>query len=91
MADETPVLLQRFIVRIIFMVPVYAVSSFLSLIFPEDAIYFDTVRVWCVPQPGGPQHPAHPLQGIHTLQLTVHEANRELTGIPRWRAATRRS
>ena len=35
--------------RIIFMVPVYAVSSFLSLIFPHGAIYFDTVRIWCAP------------------------------------------
>ena len=33
--------------RIIFMVPVYAVSSFCSLIFPHGAIYFDTVRIWC--------------------------------------------
>jgi len=44
-----PLMLQRFIVRIIFMVPVYAVSSFCSLIFPHGAIYFDTVRIWCVP------------------------------------------
>ena len=44
-----PFMLQRFIVRIIFMVPVYAVSSFCSLIFPHGAIYFDTVRIWCVP------------------------------------------
>jgi len=43
-----PLMLQRFIVRIIFMVPVYAVSSFCSLIFPHGAIYFDTVRIWCV-------------------------------------------
>lgn len=36
---------QRYIVRIIFMVPVYAVSAFLSLVLPRQAVYFDTVRV----------------------------------------------
>ncbi|GJN22797.1 hypothetical protein PR202_gb10396 [Eleusine coracana subsp. coracana] len=35
---------QRFIVRIIFMVPVYSVMSFLSLIFPDSAIYFNSIR-----------------------------------------------
>ncbi|XP_066351538.1 uncharacterized protein [Miscanthus floridulus] len=35
---------QRFIVRIIFMVPVYAVMSFLSLILPDNAIYFNSIR-----------------------------------------------
>nr|XP_043622691.1 transmembrane protein 184B-like [Erigeron canadensis] len=35
---------QRFIVRIIFMVPVYALMSFLSLIFNENSIYFDSIR-----------------------------------------------
>lgn len=37
--------LQRYIVRIIFMVPVYAVCSFLALVLPQKAVYFDTVRV----------------------------------------------
>ncbi|KAM7474417.1 hypothetical protein LguiB_021660 [Lonicera macranthoides] len=35
---------QRYIVRIIFMVPVYALMSFLSLIFNEHAIYFNSIR-----------------------------------------------
>ncbi|XP_061366268.1 uncharacterized protein LOC133309502 [Gastrolobium bilobum] len=35
---------QRFIVRIIFMVPVYALMSFLSLVVPECSIYFDSIR-----------------------------------------------
>ncbi|TKY61624.1 Organic solute transporter Ost-alpha [Spatholobus suberectus] len=35
---------QRFIVRIIFMVPVYALMSFLSLIVPESSIYFNSIR-----------------------------------------------
>uniref|UniRef100_A0A0E0D909 Uncharacterized protein n=1 Tax=Oryza meridionalis TaxID=40149 RepID=A0A0E0D909_9ORYZ len=35
---------QRFIVRLIFMVPVYAVMSFLSLILPDNSIYFNSIR-----------------------------------------------
>lgn len=35
---------QRFIVRIIFMVPVYALMSFLSLIFNSKTIYFNSIR-----------------------------------------------
>ncbi|KAJ0561189.1 putative organic solute transporter subunit alpha/Transmembrane protein [Helianthus annuus] len=35
---------QRFIVRIIFMVPVYALTSFLSLVFNESSIYFNSFR-----------------------------------------------
>ncbi|XP_078149335.1 organic solute transporter ostalpha protein (DUF300) isoform X1 [Carex rostrata] len=35
---------QRFIVRMIFMVPVYAVMSFLSLVLPNQSIYFDSIR-----------------------------------------------
>ncbi|KAL8237378.1 hypothetical protein R6Q59_018459 [Mikania micrantha] len=35
---------QRFIVRIIFMVPVYALTSFLSLVYNETSIYFDSLR-----------------------------------------------
>jgi hypothetical protein len=52
--------LQRYIVRILLIVPVYSVGSFISLAFPEDvgslsaifahfqqALYFDSVRdVW---------------------------------------------
>ena len=37
-------LLQRQIVRIIAIVPIYAVGSFLSLLLPSAAIYFGTVR-----------------------------------------------
>ncbi|KAG6408639.1 hypothetical protein SASPL_131657 [Salvia splendens] len=35
---------QRYIVRIIFMVPVYALMSFLSLIVNKHAIYFNSIR-----------------------------------------------
>ncbi|KAL9245938.1 hypothetical protein vseg_019532 [Gypsophila vaccaria] len=35
---------QRYIVRIIFMVPVYALMSFLSLVKPDSSIYFDSLR-----------------------------------------------
>ncbi|CAM8923238.1 hypothetical protein QQ045_023923 [Rhodiola kirilowii] len=35
---------QRHIVRIVFMVPVYALTSFLSLVFPGSSIYFDSIR-----------------------------------------------
>uniref|UniRef100_A0A5B7CDV8 Transmembrane protein 184A n=1 Tax=Davidia involucrata TaxID=16924 RepID=A0A5B7CDV8_DAVIN len=35
---------QRYIVRIIFMVPVYALMSFLSLILNESSIYFNSIR-----------------------------------------------
>ncbi|XP_015865944.3 uncharacterized protein LOC107403553 [Ziziphus jujuba] len=35
---------QRYIVRIIFMVPVYALTSFLSLILQESSIYFNSIR-----------------------------------------------
>ncbi|KAK4762892.1 hypothetical protein SAY86_008660 [Trapa natans] len=35
---------QRYIVRIIFMVPVYALMSFLSLILPDSSIYFNSIR-----------------------------------------------
>ncbi|XP_051132908.1 uncharacterized protein LOC127252672 [Andrographis paniculata] len=35
---------QRYIVRIIFMVPVYALMSFLSLVHHESTIYFNSVR-----------------------------------------------
>ncbi|PIA40736.1 hypothetical protein AQUCO_02400066v1 [Aquilegia coerulea] len=35
---------QRYIVRIIFMVPVYALMSFLSLVLNESSIYFNSIR-----------------------------------------------
>lgn len=35
---------QRYIVRIIFMVPVFATMSFLSLVLNESSIYFDSIR-----------------------------------------------
>lgn len=35
---------QRFIVRIIFMVPVYALMSFLSLVLTKGSIYFNSIR-----------------------------------------------
>jgi hypothetical protein len=37
---------QRYIIRIIFMVPVYATGSFCSLQWRHGAIYFDTLRDW---------------------------------------------
>jgi hypothetical protein len=36
--------LQRYLVRIIFMLPVYAVDSYLSLLFKEYSLYFDCAR-----------------------------------------------
>lgn len=48
---------QRYIVRIIFMIPVYSMASFPSLLAPENAIYWLTLRDWCAEQhaagPGG--------------------------------------
>ncbi|KAJ8752239.1 hypothetical protein K2173_003875 [Erythroxylum novogranatense] len=35
---------QRFIVRIIFMVPVYALTSFMSLVLPKSSIYVNSIR-----------------------------------------------
>ncbi|XP_006841552.2 transmembrane protein 184B [Amborella trichopoda] len=35
---------QRYIVRIVFMVPVYAMMSFLSLVLNDKAIYFNSIR-----------------------------------------------
>lgn len=40
----TEPLFQRYIVRIVFMVPFYAVASFFGLLFPVAAPYLDTVR-----------------------------------------------
>lgn len=39
---------QRYIVRIIFMVPVYCICSFASLMAEDAAIYIITIRDWCV-------------------------------------------
>lgn len=35
---------QRYIVRIIFMVPVYATMSFMSLVMGDKSIYFNSIR-----------------------------------------------
>ncbi|KAM7280019.1 hypothetical protein ACFE04_007153 [Oxalis oulophora] len=35
---------QRYIVRIVFMVPVYALMSFMSLVLPRTSIYFNSIR-----------------------------------------------
>jgi hypothetical protein len=40
---------QRYIIRLIFMVPVYAIGSWFSLKYRDAAIYFDTLRDWCAP------------------------------------------
>lgn len=37
---------QRYIVRIVFTVPVFAVTSFFSLLFGQAAVYFEAVRGW---------------------------------------------
>ena len=37
---------QRYIVRIIFMVPMYSLASFPSLLNKQNAIYYPTVRDW---------------------------------------------
>eukprot|EP00775_Hariotina_reticulata_P011616 gene11616-11760_t len=42
--NYTEPVFQRYIIRIIFMVPVYAIGSFFSLRWPHGAIYFDTIR-----------------------------------------------
>jgi hypothetical protein len=39
---------QRYIVRIIFMVPVYAACSFASLLAEDASIYITTIRDWYV-------------------------------------------
>ncbi|GJN09837.1 hypothetical protein PR202_ga27882 [Eleusine coracana subsp. coracana] len=68
---------QRFIVRIILMVPVYAVMSFLSLVSPHNAIYFNSIReiydAWviynffslCLAWVGGPGNVVVSLSGQH--------------------------
>ncbi|XP_073022171.1 uncharacterized protein [Primulina eburnea] len=42
--NYTESIYQRYIVRIIFMVPVYALMSFLSLVLNNSSIYFDSIR-----------------------------------------------
>ncbi|XP_022719109.1 transmembrane protein 184A isoform X3 [Durio zibethinus] len=42
--NYTEPIFQRYIVRIIFMVPVYALMSFLSLVLPLGSIYFNSIR-----------------------------------------------
>ncbi|KAI7753562.1 hypothetical protein M8C21_002202 [Ambrosia artemisiifolia] len=77
---------QRYIVRIIFMVPVYALTSFLSLVFNESSIYFNSFReiyeAWviynflslCLEWVGGP--------GAVVLSLTGRVLK------PNWRSMT---
>lgn len=36
--------LQKFIIRVLFMVPIYALNSWIVLKFPASAIYLDTIR-----------------------------------------------
>lgn len=36
--------LQKYIIRILFMVPIYALNSWIVLKFPVSAIYLDTIR-----------------------------------------------
>uniref|UniRef100_T1JIJ2 Transmembrane protein 184C n=1 Tax=Strigamia maritima TaxID=126957 RepID=T1JIJ2_STRMM len=36
--------LQKHVIRILWMVPIYALNAWLALLFPEGAIYMDTVR-----------------------------------------------
>lgn len=36
--------LQKYIIRILFMVPIYALNSWIVLKFPQTAIYLDTIR-----------------------------------------------
>ena len=38
--------LQRYIVRIIFLVPLYALMSFLSLLMEPHSVYFSSIRDW---------------------------------------------
>lgn len=48
MPPAASLFVQRYIVRIIFMVPMYSICSFPSLIHPSQAIYWNTVRDWWV-------------------------------------------
>jgi hypothetical protein len=42
--NYTEPIYQRYIVRIVFMVPVYALMSFLALVLPKSSIYFNSIR-----------------------------------------------
>ncbi|CAH8853783.1 unnamed protein product [Trichobilharzia szidati] len=42
--NYTKPFLQRHIIRILWMVPIYAIDAWMALIFPKYAIYFDTLR-----------------------------------------------
>ncbi|KAJ4892983.1 hypothetical protein Rs2_19777 [Raphanus sativus] len=42
--NYTEPIYQRYIVRIVFMVPVYALMSFLALVLPKTSIYFNSIR-----------------------------------------------
>lgn len=39
-------MVQRYIVRIVFMVPLYSLMSFLSLLMPQHSVYFSSIRDW---------------------------------------------
>lgn len=45
--NYTEPVFQRYIIRLVFMVPVYAAGSWFSLRYRAAAIYFDTLRDWC--------------------------------------------
>jgi hypothetical protein len=38
--------IQKYIVRIILMVPIYTIDSYLSLLFKEYSLYFNVARDW---------------------------------------------
>ena len=61
--------LQRPICRVLLMVPVYSISSFLSLKFPPYSIYFDTLREW---------YEAYALYNFMALVLRFLERNYDL-------------
>jgi hypothetical protein len=42
-------MIQRHIVRIILMIPIYTIDSYLSLIFKDQALYFNVARDWYIP------------------------------------------
>jgi len=44
--NQHPTNKQRYIIRILYMVPVYAVGSWCSLKWHAGGIYFDTIRDW---------------------------------------------
>ena len=61
--------LQRPICRVLLMVPVYSVTSFLSLRFTQYSIYFDTLREW---------YEAYALYNFMALVLRFLERNYDL-------------